>query len=207
MAAVIGSGPRVLQVGSGYVPAPFYLPVAEPDEYFAQLEDADGTVLLRLAISSWQGTLQTDQADYLQVVAPGFSDAQMIEFLVLLDAQEAITDLRLVVYRKQGSFEREMARVYLEEWYYNEGPLRSTLTVSGYSRDDSPAVPSGSFRNVTGARTLMRSARGSSLRCDIDWLLRPGMEAHTAEGFVIQVSYINYYANSAESWMQIGERN
>lgn len=179
-------------------------------QYYARLEPAEAGSPIRLSTSSWQATIQLDRADFLQTSVPGLTEAQFDAIQTLIDAQAQLTDLKLVVYQEaldaSGTLvAQEMVRVDLEDWYRNDGPRNSTLTLSGYRRDVVHALPTP-WRSVSGIRTLMRSLRGSSVRCDIDWLLRPGMEARLPDSTVIPVSYINYYVGANEAWMQIGER-
>lgn len=201
-ASISLSLPSVLRLPSIQVFTDYTVNAPSADRYYAELETQATGEILRLSISSWQATIQLDRADFLQVVVPGLSDDLMQQVLAQID----LGDQHLSVYRKAGNILRRMVRVDLDAWYQNEGPRRATLTLSGYGRDVIYEVPLSS-RNVTGVRTLMQSSRGSSVRCNIDWLLEPGMEAVLPSGAIIQVSYINYYVSISEAWMQIGERD
>jgi len=209
--AFAGLAPRVLGSPWGALFEDPSVTLSRQVQYYARLEPVDVGSPIRLSVSSWQATIQLERADFLQISVPGLTDTQFEAIQTLIDAQTQITDLGLVVYQEAANASgtlvaQEMARVDLEDWYRNDGPRNSTLTLSGYKRDVVHDLPTP-WRSVSGIRTLMRSLRGSNVRCDIDWLLRPGMEARLPDGTVIPVSYINYYVGADEAWMQVGERN
>jgi len=76
------------------------------------------------------------------------------------------------------------------------------MTLSGYAT----LAPPGQIitRTLVNVRSESISA-GLRARCDIDFFLRPGMRA-ISRGTEFTVSYINYYANQSDEYMDVGER-
>ena len=172
--------------------------------YRAELRHAGGTV--KLPISSWQATIQIDRASFLQAVVPAAET-------YIDDIIEAGLDSELAIVRgvRVGDEDREldMASVPLGQMPYQSGPQRSTVTLSGYGAIafeavDGEAPPSGTVRSLTEVQTISTQG-GTRVRAGIDWLLRPGLIAE-ADGVQFNVSYINYYVNAANAFMDVGER-
>lgn len=160
------------------------------------------TGAVRVPISSWQATLQTEGASYVQCVVPACTPWQ--------DALDAATEF--VIYRRAvlttgGAIDYEMARAPLEQAQFDRGPERQTCTISGYS----PALatdldpPTTYDRPLMGVRSIS-SGGGMRVRCAVDWLLRPGHRA-LVDGGSFVVGYINYYAPTGfDSYMDVGSR-
>lgn len=171
-----------------------------PDLYAARLEDPAGVgEALDLRISSWQSTVQLGRANYLQVVVPGASG--------LMAEVTPRSDWDLVVYRKgtvagEGNFETEMARVTLGAVAYNAGSRNATLTLSGYTRQES--YPDYGERSIRRVQTIATTAASMRVRAEIDWWLRPGMTARLPDGSTMVVRYINYYVGGNQAVMDIG---
>ena len=165
--------------------------------YFA-LDIADGVTTLRIPMSSWQATLQLDRSNFVQAVIPA-----ALEYLAAINALTGaeIIISRGVRYEDDTTQEAELARAPLTTARYQQGPTRATITVSGYGTTDPPAANVRTMRDV---RSLTVDS-GVRVRCAIDWFLRPGQTA-VAAGRSFTVSYINYYANSFDQYMDIGER-
>ena len=185
-------------------------------DFTAQLEQAgattyyacnlvDGSVVARVPISSWQGTLQTAGAAYLQAVIPAVaSTAAMIAAL----SSGAV----FVIYRGARlpdgtAIEQEMARSLIDTTQFDQGPQRYTCTISGYS--DAIAPPTSAYpatdRTLRGVRSISSGAGGVRVRCAVDWFLRPGQIA-IAGGAPFVAGYLNYYALTGDSYMDVGER-
>ena len=165
----------------------------------------DGETTTRVPISSWQGTIQLNSSSYLQAVIPAAIDQA--------DAIQALSvDAEFVIYRGARipggqSIEVEMARSIIEQVQLDRGPQRYTCTISGYSGAFvAPAVGyAETDRQLTGVRSISGGSSGTRVRCAIDWFLRPGQMA-VADGSTFEASYINYYAQARESYMDVGER-
>jgi hypothetical protein len=167
--------------------------------YYAM--DVDDGVLdpVRIPISSWQATVQLGRASYAQAVIPA-----------ALQWADAVSDRaggEFILYRgvrfSDGTTrESELARAPLQTVTLDTGPTNATMRVSGYERLSPPAT--GLTRTLQNVRSES-TTNGLRVRCDIDWFLRPG---HTAisRGTPFTVAYINYYANAADSYMDVGER-
>lgn len=169
--------------------------------YAMDLITATGPV--RIPISSWQATLQTSSANYLQCVIPACAPW----------AETINTATGFVIYRTAtlpsgAVLEYEMTRAPAEQTQFDQGPERYTCTLSGYTdgfaEDLDP--PAALDRTLTGVRSVSSGTGGRRVRCAVDWLLRPGQRA-IARGDAFVVSYINYYSPSGfDSYMDVGSR-
>lgn len=173
----------------------------QPDRYAMDLI-VDGSPV-RVPISSWQATVQIERANFVQAVVP--AAAPWVD--TILAAQEFSISRRSMT--RDGEWvEHEMARAALEQWSLDQGPQRSTATISGYT---AAAINTGDTtaaaynRTLPGLRSLSISPAGVRARCAIDWLLRPGHRAVAGEQSFV-VSFINYYANANDSYADVGER-
>ena len=177
------------------------LDAQQPDRYVMDLIVSGAPV--RVPISSWQATIQTGRANFLQTVVPaasGWMDA-------ILAADEFVISRRSPT-RAGEWVEHEMARVPLEQWSYDQGPQRATATISGYTAaaiDTGDTTAATYNRPLPGLRSISVSPSGVRARCAIDWLLRPGHTA-SADGETFVVAYINYYVNANDSYCDVGER-
>lgn len=165
--------------------------------------------LVRVPISSWQATLQTDADCYVQCVVPACGD--------WLDMINAATEFvvsrvgRLYPEFGSASVEGPMARAPVQTVQVSRGATNYTAVISGYV-DALPTVdnPDAVYdRELTGVRSISTYGETLSMRCAIDWLLRPGQRAtYGAVNFV--VSYVNYYVTgnntSIDSYMDVGHR-
>lgn len=162
-----------------------------------------GSDLVRVPITSWQATLQTDDTCYVQCVV---HDA-----LTYADEIASATDFiisRTATTSDGLGIEYVMASSPLESRITDRGPTAYTATLSGYADAFTPSDSESSagvrvlsyIRSVNNADGMLRA------RADIDWLLRPGMQAEV-DGVTMDVSYINYYVTSAgDQYMDCGER-
>lgn len=170
-----------------------------PGLFFMDLVTPDGPV--RAPISSWQGTLQTASAQYVQCVVPNCA--------AFVDDIEAATSFR--IWRRLrlldgGTVDYLVAEPPLEDVQIARGSTNHTATLSGYL-DAAPVVawPPGTARTLTGVQTIFTYSSGKRVRCAIDWLLQPGQEA-IVEGVPFTVSYINYIFGDGSAYMDVGER-
>lgn len=167
--------------------------------YYMDLITPDGDV--RVPVSSWQATLQTDSAQYVQCVVPNCGD--------WVDDLTAATEFRisrLLTLNSGETLEYVITQAPLETIQYARGSTNHTATLSGYI-DEVPAVtwPEGTERALDGVQTVFTYSSGVRVRCSIDWLLQPGQEA-LLEGTPFTVSYITYIVSEAEAYMDVGER-
>lgn len=171
------------------------------EHYVLDLITPTGTV--RVPVSSWQATLQTDSSNYVQCVIPAVLD--------WVDAINAATEF--VVSRRAllvggEPLEYEMCRAPAEQAQFDRGPQRYTCTLSGYTDafEEELDPLDGYDRTLQGIRSMSNGAGGVRVRCAIDWLLRPGHRAF-ADGVEFVASYINYYAPSDfDAYMDVGSR-
>lgn len=181
-----------------------YLSERQTHRYVADLVTPAG--LVRVPISSWQATLQTGAANYVQCVVPSCGPwLQQIE-----DATEFIVS-RLASLNDGGTVEVPMARAPVQTLQIDRGPRNHTASISGYTEAFAAAeVPDARFdRRLQAVRSISQTARGARVRCAIDWLLRPGQRALYADT-EMTAAYMNLYVtanvNSVESYMDVGER-
>ena len=181
-----------------------YLSERQTHRYVADLVTPAG--LVRVPISSWQATLQTGAANYVQCVVPSCGPwLQQIE-----DATEFIVS-RLASLTDGGTVEVPMARAPVQTLQIDRGPRNHTASISGYTEAFAAAeVPDARFdRRLQAVRSISQTARGARVRCAIDWLLRPGQRALYADT-EMTAAYMNLYVtanvNSVESYMDVGER-
>lgn len=185
-------------------------------DFTAQLEQAgattyyacnlvDGAMVLRVPISSWQGTLQTAGAAYLQAVIPAVASTGAV--IAALSSGAVFVIYRGARLPDGTVIEQEMARSLIESTQFDQGPNRYTCTISGYS--DAIAPPTSAYpatdRTLRGVRSISSGAGGVRVRCAVDWFLRPGQIA-IAGGAPFVAGYLNYYALTGDSYMDVGER-
>lgn len=203
-----GAGASVATVFSIAAPEPAPEPpdtswadaITTEQTYYA-LEIDDGVLdPIRPPISSWQATVQAGRASYAQAVIPA-----AINWVSGIDDRESG---ELIIYRgarfPDGTTqETELARAPMNDVRLDQGPTNVTMTISGYSTIAAPEYAlTRTLRNVRSESTANGLRR---VRCDIDWFLRPGNTA-IARGSSFVVSYINYYVNSSDAYMDVGER-
>jgi len=168
--------------------------------YVMDLITPGGTV--RVPVSSWQATLQTGASNYVQCVVPACT-----AWATDINAATAFVINRRAVLPNGQAVEAEMARAPADTVVYDRGTTRHTCTISGYSTafeaNTDPAVVFD--RTLTGVRSTSSGAR-MRVRCNIDWLLRPGQRAWSL-GVPMVVGYINYYVpSSGDAYMDVGEQ-
>lgn len=168
--------------------------------YVLDLLDAED-VAVRVPISSWQATLQTEGSNYVQCVIPACA-----EWVETINAATQFVIYRRAELPDGSAIEYEMARSPLEQARFDRGPERYTSTISGYAtgfavdEDPDPTYD----RTLTGIRSIS-TGQGTRVRCSVDWLLRPGHRAF-AEDVSFIVDYINYYVPGFDAYMDAGER-
>ena len=171
-----------------------------PTYYVMDLETPGG--LVRVPISSWQATIQTDEASYVQCVVPAC--AAWVEDLNT--ATEFVIS-RIATTYGGARIEYEMARSELQTLSLAQGPTNYSATLSGYP-DALTAVadpPVAYDRTLEGVRTIFVNGANTRARSSIDWLLRPGHRAY-ADSSEIIVDFISYYVGGGDAYMDVGER-
>lgn len=161
--------------------------------YYACDVTVDG-VTRRIPISSWQASLKVGTS-YVQAVIPSIQNDDSDWILSGADVSFAVyKGARL---SDGASREELIANAPADDPALSGGWLNKTLMLKGYTQlEDAP----GTMRELTGVQMMM----GDRVRCDIDFFLRPGQQA-VALGRTITVGYINYYANDAQQYMDVGE--
>ena len=174
--------------------------VVGPTTYVMDLITTSG--LVRVPISSWQATLQTDAACYVQCVVPAAAP-----WVATILAATAFVISRRARLADGSIIEYEMARSPLEVREPSQGPGSYTVVLSGYpdalTANDDP--PTAQDRTLQGVRSAAGLPGGMRVRADIDWLLRPGMRALYGSTPIL-VDYINYYVPGNDQYMDVGER-
>lgn len=172
--------------------------VGLPANYLMELS---GTTAYRIPISSWQATTQSDRANYLQCVIPNAGD-YVAEITARQDT-ETFNIYSLV--EIDGNDMRALISSSLIDYLtLDQGPTNYTCTLSGYPAAYVPGTPK--TRTLSNVRTKSTDTNGNMrVRCDIDWYLRPGDTAY-AGADEMTVTYINYYVNNTQAYMDVGER-
>lgn len=166
-------------------------------QYYYACDITDGSTTLRKPISSWQATINANGASFAQAVFPNAAE--------IVGQIAAMGEPEFVIYKGvrlgDGSVrEEEICRAPIQTPLLSEGATNTTLTLQGYTTFGGQP---GAARELINIRT--QSNRGGlRVRCDIDFFLRPGQTA-IARGSEFIVSYINYYANADDNWMEVGE--
>lgn len=162
----------------------------------------------RMAISSWQATIQAERQSYLQVVVPA-----ALEYADFLTGALAFEGAEIVVSRvarlADGAvIEKEMARAALQSGQIARGASRMTATLSGYADGFVLAgdPPSATDRALQQVRSINTGQGGPRVRCAIDWLLEPGLRAVYGEGDSFVTDWINYYVTGRDAYMDVGSR-
>ena len=165
--------------------------------------EVSGSPILRIPISSWQATVQSDRASFLQCVIPA-ADAYADDLAARLNT--STISVYKITYLDGEEQKSRLAVAPLETTSYARGPSNYTLTISGYG-DAETISASTSTRTMTGIRSIYTTSTGKTrARCDIDWFLRPGDTA-VVDGENVTVSYINYYVPTlGDAYMDIGDR-
>jgi len=164
----------------------------------------DGEAVVRVPVSSWQGTQQVDGSCYLQAVVPAVAD--MAATITGLSAEAEFIISRGARLPTGGAIENEMARSTVEQVQLDQGPQRYTCTISGYSAAIEPPEGDGpTVRTLRGVRSISSGTGGARARCAIDWFLRPGGQA-LAGSVPLVADYINYYVEGRDAYMDVGER-
>jgi len=185
-------------------------PFIDPDAAIHYVMDlVIGGELVRVPISSWQATLQTDSDSYVQCVVPACD-----EWLDQINAAEEFVISRvgtLLSAYGGASVEGPLARGPVQTVAVSRGATNYSAVISGYV-DASPEDddPDSMFdRELVDVRSIQTYGETITVRCGIDWLLRPGQRAvYGSVDFV--VSYINYYvtsyAKTIDAYMDVGHR-
>lgn len=154
-------------------------------------------------ISSWQSTIQSARASFLQVVIPAYTP--YAEELALRQADQQMIVFRRITVNEETA-DTEIARAGMDTIQFADGSRRSTATIQGYT----PAFDGGTsgktvvLENVRTAFTTVGGAQ--RVRCDINWLLRPGQTVANG-GDTFEAQYINYFVPSiGDSYMDVGDR-
>ncbi len=195
-AIAAAGGPLAQPSASGVHDFTAQLDPSGPLRYRAHLITPDGAV--EVPISSWQATLRVDSASYVQCVVPACTP--------YLDALGAATEF--VVMREGallggGTVLAAMARGPAQTLQYDQGPRNYTATLSGYP-DAVLTSGAAATRVLSGVRSVSMTAGGAiRLRCNIDWLMRPGDTVQGA-GHEFEVGYVNYYVPGNDQYMDVG---
>lgn len=173
-----------------------------PDYYVVDLIDSVGS-RQRVAVSSWQATLQSGLSNYVQCVVPAVADKV-----------DAINNaIKFIIFRRTeipgvGVVEQLMAESGINTAVFDRGPNRYTCTLSGYTTGffEAEENPSSLYdRVLQDVRSISVAESGIRVRCSIDWLLRPSQRAYVSDRDFI-VSFINYYVGNNDAYMDVGER-
>lgn len=162
--------------------------------------DADGLDDLVVKISNWQATNQAGaRSSYVQAVIPAASD--------VLEGIEARQNGDLVISKgykfSDGTTKAsEILRSNFDNFRYDRGARRFTVTVSGFLRGK---VEQSATRKLTGIRSINVTNGKRRTRCDIDMFLQPGMTVEALDE-TFKADYINYYVAENDKFCEVSER-
>jgi len=162
--------------------------------YVMDLSVAGDTV--RVPIRSWQATLRTDAASYVQCVVPAVSQ--------WVDSITAASSFSIYRYAEVSGLRLEelMGATVIGQRQFSRGPTNYTCVLSGYTSAFVPSV-SPATRALADVRSVSNSGAETRIRAAIDWLLRPGDTA-TFGGDSFTAAYINYYSLEGDAYMDVG---
>lgn len=170
------------------------IPAGAKLTYLMQVVTPSGNVTI--PISSWNATLQTDAENYVASVIPNCE-----QWLPTLDA-----GTEFVIYRRavwpSGMVDQEMARAPLETVRTDRGGTNYTASIQGYSEAFPELENPPSTRALSNVRTVSTYETGTRMRCEIDWILRPGMTASFA-GIAFAVTSISYFVQVGDEYMDV----
>lgn len=156
---------------------------------------------LCVPISSCQGTLRLDADGYLQMVVPNAMayESELLaaeSFRVTMAGVFGGVPIEIVI------AEADMAGGGVSLAY---GAHSHSATVSGLpAAHVGPTAGDGLRRSLTGVRATFTASGSARVRCDIDWLLRPGYTAVTS-GLEFETGYVNFYMSAeGDSFMDVG---
>lgn len=175
--------------------------IAESPAQF--VADLTGTPL-RIPISSWQGTYQTDRPGYLQAVIPNSPDYEAAVANAITSGDEFV--ISRVFYVGGVAHYAEVARATVENASTYRGPYKATVVLAGYPARVA-APPAQVTRVLPNVRQWSSTSNGVyRARTDIDYYLRPG-DVASVDGYDFTVTYITYYCpTGGDVYMDIGAR-
>jgi hypothetical protein len=183
----------------GYFDLAPYVVDTPPTRFVMDLETPSG--LVRVPISSWQATLQLDQAQYVGCVIPSPGD-----YVDDIASATRFHIYGLLSLTTGATVEFTLASAPLDSVQYAQGATNYSATISGYE-DAAPDViwPESTTRTLQGVRaSYTTSSAGRRVQCSIDWSLRPGQLA-TLDEVDFTVGYINYSVSDGDQSMTVGE--
>jgi hypothetical protein len=158
--------------------------------------------VLCVPISSCQGTLRLGDDGYLQMVVPNARAYQ--------DALLATESFYVTMAGVFGGLPTEsiLAAADLTGGGVSLafGGFSQSATISGRpAAYVGPTEGNGLRRELTGVRAVFATLASRRVRCDVDWLLRPGYTA-VADGAEFNVDYLNFYWQAeGDVFMDVGD--
>lgn len=171
-----------------------------PITYTMDLVTPGGDVTV--PISSWQATLQTDTSCYASAVIPKCADW----------LEDVYVATEFIIWRNGytltgEAFKHQMVRAPLDQYQVDQGPTNHTCSLSAYFDpfEDFEDPHERYDSTLVGLRSISNYASGLRIRCAFDWLMQPGQRAYYGEPSFV-VSYMNYYVNGSDEYIDVGRR-
>lgn len=180
------------------------LPAGWPTYYVCDIEFGGNST--RLPISSWQATMQTDAACYVQAVIPAVGLYASLLTDALADGAAELVISRVARLADGAEVESELARAPLGDLRLDRGPTNYTATISGYADAINEAQADSLTRTLESVRSISSGLNDRRARAAIDWFMRPGQKAMLPDASELTASWVNYYVNAADAYMDVGER-
>lgn len=156
--------------------------------------------VFEIPMSSFQATIRSEGQSFLQVIVPA-ADQHASKI-----ASGSMMRVRFGYYYPDidelGALS-VIAETPLEIIRLDEGPSRSTLSLSGYNQ-----IPPSPREEIAleGVRSRSINQGLRRVRANVNLNLRPGHDAIDANGDSFQVDQIQYFVNATSSAMEVLER-
>jgi len=170
----------------------------------------DDDSIVRIPISSWNATIQTDERCYLRCSMPA-GELTDDEFDAITEAVSFTITMQTTTSRGEP-IERSFTCTPTDPdtllVQIDEGATNYTMQVYGYS-DAYPTIDTpaeGFYRPMRGKSSLSTSPDRFRARCSVDWIMIPG-DVATDGATEFTVAYMNVYAtDDGNTYMDIGSR-
>ena len=180
------------------------LPAGWPSHYVCDVVFNGSST--RIPVSSWQATMQTGAACYVQAVIPAVGPYATLLTDALADGAAEIVISRVARLSDGAEAESELARAALGDLRLDRGPVNYTATISGYADAIDEAQADSLTRSLEAVRSISSGANDHRARAAIDWFMRPGQTALLPDASEMTASWVNYYVNASDAYMDVGER-
>lgn len=169
----------------------------KPYTYVCDLVLPSSTV--RVPITSWQAEMRTEGLSSVNVTIP-YATA----YVASATAATAVKVYRRVTLNDGSIFEYEMAGGTVSDISSTFGPRTESISLTGegpqYPLPEDPLTSLD--RTLTGIRSYTTTATSMSVKCAVDWTLRPGFRAYVNSTPIV-VTEVSYYVAIGDEYMTV----